>query len=48
MLSFRFQVAALIAALLAMAASALVISSSCGAGPTTADEKQIEAWWVDL
>ena len=48
MLSCRFQAAGLIAAVLGIAAVAPIISSSCGAGPATADEKQMEVWWVDL
>ena len=38
----------LIAAVLGMAAVAPAISSSYGADPATADEKRMEAWWVDL
>jgi hypothetical protein len=46
MLSYRLQAAGLIA-LLGIAASGSFSSSSV-AGPTTADEKQWEAWWVAL
>jgi hypothetical protein len=48
MLPSRFQAAGSVAAVLAMAALAPVVFSSVGAGPATAGEKQIEAWWVDL
>ena len=48
MSSSQFQAAGLIAAVLGIAAMAPIISSSCGARPATADEKQMEAWWVDL
>ena len=41
-------VGGLIAAVLGIAVLASVNCSSSAAGPATADEKQMEAWWVDL
>ncbi len=48
MLASRFQTTGLLAAVLGVAALAPVISSSGEVDPPAADEKQMEAWWVDL
>ena len=48
MLYSRLQTAGLIAAVLGMSSLVPVIPCSCAAAPAVADEKQMEAWWVDL
>ncbi len=48
MLASRVCVSGLMAAALGLATFVLLASSSTGANPPVADEKQMEAWWADL
>ncbi len=48
MFSPRLPIAGLLAAVVGMAAMAMPLSTTAGADPSEADEKQMEAWWVDL
>ncbi len=48
MFSPRLSIAGLLAAAVGMAAMAMPLSLMAGADPSEADEKQMEAWWVNL